>query len=195
MRRIVTTHWVSLDGFISGPDDDMSFVGRTFDERMGEYQGQIIEGRDVLLLGRRTYDSFAGAWPQRAVADDTAPEERAYAQRLGAMRKVVVSSTLTDPEWEHTEVWPELTRERVDALKAEDGGDVLVYGSGRLVSALTDLGAVDEYQTLLQPVVLGGGTRQLGGVDGRTDLELVRAETFPSGVVLLVHRPEAPAAD
>ncbi|GMA85316.1 hypothetical protein GCM10025868_05660 [Angustibacter aerolatus] len=75
------------------------------------------------------------------------------------MRKVVVSSTLTDPEWEHTEVWPEATRERVDALKAEDGGDVLVYGSGRLVSALTDLGAVDEYQTLLQPVVLGGGTR------------------------------------
>lgn len=189
MRRIVTTHWVSLDGFISGPDDDMSFVGRTFDERMGEYQGRVIEGRDVLLLGRLTYESFAGAWPQRAVAPDTAPEERAYAQRLGAMRKVVVSSTLTDPEWEHTEVWPELTAERVAALKAEDGGDVLVYGSGQLVRALTDLGAVDEYQTLLQPVVLGGGKRQLGDLAGRTDLELVSSETFPSGVVLLVHRP------
>lgn len=189
MRKILTTTWVSLDGFIAGPDNEMDWVGRYYDETMGIYESDLVSGGDTLLLGRTTYDSFAGAWPSVPDRPGVSDPEKAYAQQLNAMRKVVVSSSLTDPSWEHTDVLSDVRREEIERLKREPGSDIIVYGSASLVRQLTDLGLIDEYHLLVHPVVLGGGKPLFAGVSGSTDLVLDSVTPHPSGVVKLVYRP------
>jgi dihydrofolate reductase len=188
MRKIVTTTWVSLDGFIAGPDNEMDWVGRYYDETMGDYETELVRAADTLLLGRRTYDSFAGSWPTVPDQEGVPEGEKAYARLLNAMRKVVVSATLTDPSWEPTDVLTDVRREEIEHLKREPGRDIIVYGSASLVRQLTDLGLVDEYHLLVHPVVLGGGKPLFAGVSGSTDLALESVTPHPSGVVKMVYR-------
>src|SRR5436305_1286336 len=107
---------------------------------------------DVLLLGRRTYEGFAQAWP--AITD-----EAGFADRMNSMRKVVVSSTLERPEWTNSTVLAGDPVEGVRALKAEGGGDILLAGSAQLAHTLAPAGLVDEYRLMVFPVVLGAGKR------------------------------------
>ncbi len=188
MRRIVTTTWVSLDGFIAGPNNEMDWVGRYYDQTMGDYETALVQGADTLLLGRTTYDSFAGSWPTVPEREDVPDAEKAYARLLNSMRKVVVSSSLVDPPWEHTDVLSDVRRDEIDQLKREAGRDIVVYGSASLVRQLTDLGLVDEYHLLVHPVVLGEGKPLFAGVSGSTDLALESATPLPSGVVKMVYR-------
>jgi dihydrofolate reductase len=146
MRKIVLTEWVTLDGYVSGPDNDMSFVHQFFDAEMGMYEDAIVDTADTLLLGRVTYDSFAGSWPKVPDNPDVSEQEKAYARKLNAMRKVVFSKTLTDPTWENTTVLRHIDPADLRALKAEPGKDILIYGSASIVQQLTDLGLIDEYQ-------------------------------------------------
>ena len=187
MRKIVVTAWVTLDGFVSGPAGEMDFVGRFYDEEMGQYETDLVRGGDTLLLGRRTYDSFAGAWPTVPDNPDVSEGERVYARMLNAMRKVVVSTTLTEPGWEHTDVLTDVRRAEIEALKAEEGRDIIVYGSASIVRQLTDLGLVDEYHLLLHPVALGGGLSLFRSLATPTDLGFVSATPHPSGVVKLIY--------
>jgi dihydrofolate reductase len=188
MRKILTTTWVSLDGFIAGPNNEMDWVGRYYDETMGAYETELVRGGDTLLLGRTTYDSFAGSWPSVPDREGVSEGEKVYARLLNSMRKVVVSSSLTDPSWEHTDVLTDVRREEIEQLKQEPGSDIIVYGSASLVRQLTDLGLVDEYHLLVHPVVLGGGKPLFGGVSGSTDLALQSVTPHPSGVVKMVYR-------
>jgi dihydrofolate reductase len=188
MRKIVATTWVTLDGYLAGPKDEMDFVGRYYDQSMGEYETELVRGGDTLLLGRVTYDSFAGAWPFVPDREGVSDGERTYALLLNAMRKVVVSSTLTDPSWEHTDVLTDVRREEIEALKAEPGTDIIMYGSQSLVRQLTDLGLIDEYHLLVHPVVLGEGRSLFGGLAAPADLVLDSATPLPSGVLKLIYR-------
>ena len=188
MRRIVTTTWVSLDGFIAGPNNEMDWVGRYYDETMGNYETELVRGGDTLLLGRETYQSFAGSWPTVPDREGVHDAEKAYAQLLNSMRKVVVSSSLTNPTWEHTDVLTDVRRDEIERLKQEPGRDIIVYGSASLVRQLTDHGLIDEYHLLVHPVVLGGGKPLFAGVTGSTDLALESVTPHPSGVVKMVYR-------
>ena len=100
MRKIVLTEWVSLDGYSSGPENDMSFVGESFNAEMGAYEDAILDTADTLLLGRVTYESFAGSWPHVPDSETASEEEKRYARKLNAMRKVVFSRTLAAAELE-----------------------------------------------------------------------------------------------
>jgi dihydrofolate reductase len=186
MRKIVLTEWVSLDGYTAGPDNDMSFVGESFDEDMGTYQGTIIDSGDTLILGRVTYESFAGAWPQRADDPQTSEPERDYARKLNAMRKIVFSKSLKSADWNKSELLRDIDAEQIRKLKQEDGKDILIYGSASIVQGLSKLGLIDEYQLLVHPVYLGGGKRLL---DDKQKLKLVSARQFRSGVMLLIYQP------
>jgi dihydrofolate reductase len=188
MRRIVVTEWVTLDGYVAGPSGEMDWVGRFYDEEMGRYETELVTGGDTLLLGRRTYDSFAGSWPSVPDRPGVSDAERDYALLLNAMRKVVVSRTLTDPTWHHTDVLTDVRREEIDRLKAEQGTDIIVYGSASLVRQLTDLHLVDVYHLLVHPVVLGGGLPLFGDVAHGTELALDSVTPHGSGVVRLVYR-------
>lgn len=191
MRRIITTTWVTLDGFIAGPNGEMDWVAEFYDDAMGAYENDLVSAADTLLLGRVTYESFAGSWPHVPDNPDAAESEKAYARMLNAMRKVVFSRTLDRVEWNNSTLLREVTPEAIEQLKREPGRDMLIYGSASLVRTLTDLGLIDEYQLLVHPVILGGGKPLFGGLKDQAKLRLVNTKTHPSGVVVLTYQPRA----
>jgi dihydrofolate reductase len=128
---------------------------------------------ESLLLGRKTYDGFSAAWPERG-GD--------FADKMNAMPKYVVSSTLTDPEWNNTTVLGDL--DAVATVKEETAGPILVAGSQTLVHSLHEAGLVDEYRLMTFPVVLGSGKKVFPDTPVKTTLRLTDSHAFPSGVVV-----------
>jgi dihydrofolate reductase len=191
MRRIITTTWVTLDGFIAGSNGEMDWIGEIYDDAMGRYESDLVSGADTLLLGRVTYESFAGSWPNVPNNPQASEGEKAYARKLNAMRKVVFSRTLDRAEWNNSTLLREVTLEAIEQLKGEPGHDIVIYGSASLVRALTQLGVIDEYQLLVHPVALGSGKSLFGGLTDQVKLQLVNTTTHPSGVVLMTYRPRA----
>lgn len=189
MRKIITTTWVTLDGFIAGPNGEMEWVGESYDDAMGTYENDLVSSADTLLLGRVTYESFAGSWPDVPDNPSVSEGEREYARKLNAMRKIVVSRTLEKAEWNNSSLVREINPEEIRSLKQEPGRDIVIYGSASLIQALTNLGFIDEYQILVHPVVLGGGKPLWQNILEKTKLSLVNTKVHPSGVVLLSYQP------
>ncbi len=187
MSRLIVTMWISLDGYIAGPNDDMSWV--RVDDEMGAYEGTLVGAADTLVLGRVTYQSFAGAWPYVPDSPTASAGEKAYARTLNAMRKVVFSRTLAAADWSNSTLVREINPDATLALKQEAGRDMVIYGSASVVQALTAHSLIDEYQLLVHPVVLGSGKRLFGEGNAMTELQLVETRTFGSGVVLLTYHP------
>src|ERR671937_1155313 len=104
MRKLVLTEWISLDGYTAGPNYDMSFVGESFNDEMGKYEDDIVNTADTLVLGRVTYESFAGSWPHVPDKPDVSEGEKAYARKLNNMRKIVFSRTLSTADWNNSEL-------------------------------------------------------------------------------------------
>jgi dihydrofolate reductase len=181
MKTIVTTHWVTLDGFVSGPGDSMDWIRA--DEDLMNYEMALVKSADTLLLGRGTYEDFAGYWP--AVARDSAadPSQRSYAQRLDQMQKVVVSRSLTKPAWPESKVMRQLSTTGVGELTSGDG-TIVVYGSVQVVRELARLRLIDEIHLLVHPLAVGSGTPLF---DTRVELELRRSQAFASGVMMSVY--------
>lgn len=188
MRKIILTEWVSIDGFTSGPDNDMGFVGESFSDEMSTYEDAIVSQADTLLLGRLTYDSFAGSWPYVPDNPDASEGEKVYARKVNAMRKIVFSKTLKQAEWNNSEVLRDIDPEVISRLKQEDGKDILIYGSASIVQQLTNLGLIDEYQILVLPTILGGGKPLFKDIKEKRTLKLVSARPFNSGVVVMTYQ-------
>lgn len=187
MRKLVMSGFVSLDGVMQapgGPEEDTEggfpFGGWQFpfaDPELGEIVDAVFTRAGAFLLGRRTYDIFAGYWPEHDDPDNP------VASRLNRLPKHVVSTTLTDPAWGPTTVISDRVPERVAELKEQDGGDLLVQGSSRLLQTLFAHDLVDELVVGIYPVVLGRGKRLFEeGVPGRT-LRLTDSRRTSSGAL------------
>lgn len=187
MRKVIVTMWITLDGFIAGPNNEMDWV--MVDEAMGKYEDDLISAADTLLLGRVTYQSFAGAWPYVPENPSASEGEKEYARKLNAMRKIVFSGTLEKTEWNNSALAKEIVPEEIEKIKQEPGKDIVIYGSASIIQALTNLGLIDEYQILVHPVVLGSGKPLFTNIQDRQNLKLVQTRTFPSGVVGLYYQP------
>lgn len=188
MRKIIVSMWVTLDGFVAGPNDEMDWIMHIYDEAMGQYETDLVNSADTLLLGRKTYESFAGAWPKVPENPQASAGEVAYAQRINAIRKLVISNTLETVEWNNAQLVKEDLGQAITKLKLEAGGDVIIYGSVSVVQALTKLGLIDEYQLLVYPVILGGGKALFQTSAARVNLKLVKSQIHPSGVAVLSYR-------
>jgi len=179
MRRIIESTLVSLDGVIGDPH---LWAMERFDD---DAQKEALEGlwaSDAMLMGRRTYEIFAGVWPART---------RDYAERLNSMRKYVFSSTLQKADWNnstiiHGDVVTEATR-----LKQQEGQDLIIYGHGLLGQTLLKHHLLDELRFSVQPLIVGRG--KLLFREGETaNLELVSAIRRANGVVVLSYQPVGP---
>ena len=187
MKKIITTTWVTLDGFIAGPNGEMDWV--MVDDEMGQYEDNAVSEADTLLLGRVTYQSFAGSWPYVPDNPKASEGEKIYARKLNAMRKVVFSRTLPTVEWNNSSLMREVVPEDIIKLKQEPGRNMLIYGSASLIQTLTNHGLIDEYQLMVHPVVLGGGKAFFHDIEQRQKLKLVKTKTFPTGVIGLYYQP------
>ena len=189
MAKVVSTLFISADG-VAEIDPDWHFP--YFDGNMGRAVGEDYDTADVLLLGRETYDSFAGAWPDReAAGGDDAP----FAKRLGDTRKVVVSRQPLEFSWRNSELIDGDLLEAVAALKVDpDVAGVLIPGSISVVQQLLAAGLVDELRLLVHPVAARKGRRLFDDGDAPYHLAVTATEVFPTGVIRVIYAPtEAPA--
>ena len=186
MARIVVTEFVSLDGVMEDPggSEDFKHGGWSFEFARGDegdkFKVDETMSSEAMLLGRRTYEGFADAWPGR---------EGEFADRFNSMPKYVVSSTLRDPEWTNTTVLDGDLAEAVSKLREAPGGDIVVHGSARLVQGLLENDLVDEVRLMVFPVVLGAGKRLFGDTDDKKPLRLTDSKVVGDGVAIMVYEP------
>ena len=188
MAKVISTLFISADG-VAEIDPDWHFP--YFDENMGRAVTEDYETSDVLLIGRETYDSFAGAWPDREAAGE---EDAPLAKKLGDMRKIVVSRGRREFVWRNSELIAGDLVEAVTALKADPGiRGILVPGSISVVQQLLAAGLVDELRLLVHPVAARKGRRLFDEGDAPYHLQVKATETFPTGVIRVIYAPaEAP---
>jgi dihydrofolate reductase len=188
MRKIVVFNHVTLDGFFTDPKGDMSFAHRQGpDPEWDEFLEGNTKGGGELLFGRITYDMMASFWPTPA-AEQMMPE---VAERMNALPKVVFSRTMNEASWKNARVVKGNLAEEVRKLKAQSGPDMVILGSGTIVSQLTEAGLIDSYQIVVNPVVIGRGRTMFEGVTSRPALKLTETRTFKNGNVLLCYGPQA----
>ncbi|MEU8407797.1 dihydrofolate reductase family protein [Micromonospora sp. NPDC048842] len=189
MAKVISTLFISADG-VAEIDPDWHFP--YFDENMGRAVTEDYDAADVLLIGRETYDSFAGAWPGREAAGG---EDAPFAKQLGDMRKVVVSRQPLEFSWRNSEVIDGNLLDAVTALKADAGvRGILIPGSISVVQQLLAAGLVDELRLLVHPVAARHGRKLFDEGDAAYHLRLVASEAFPTGVLRVIYAPgTAPA--
>jgi dihydrofolate reductase len=190
VRKIIVTMWITLDGFVAGPDDEMDWL--RLDNDVQAYETDLVSVADTLMLGRVTFNDFGGYWPR--VARDTAEEmaARQYAQILDGMEKIAVSASGQLTEWNNTCRWPSVDTDTVRDLKNSPGRDIVVYGSLSLVDTLTELGLVDEYHLLVHPVILRDGKPLLRPGRPAVVMQHLSTRMFSSGVALNKYQPTIP---
>ncbi len=177
--RLVATEYLSLDGVFEEPG---RWSGPFFTDEAAQFKWQDLQASDALLLGRKTYEGFAAAWP--AMKD-----EAGFADRMNSVPKYVVSSTAGKLEWQgSTLIRGDLTEE-VRKLKREPGKDLLLSGSAQLFSALQQENLIDLYRFMLHPVVLGNGRRLFAPGFNQKAFELRHTLAFSSGIVILEYQP------
>jgi dihydrofolate reductase len=188
MRKLIVQEFVTVDGLAAGPEGEVDFIPAATegDSGVAENQMQFIDTVDTIVLGRTTYDMFAGYWPT-ASGDD-----KPFADKLNAIPKLVFSSTLERApwgSWEEGTISRDDPREEIARLRQRDGKDMVVWGSLTLVESLAKAGLVDEYQLWLLPVVLGGGRPLFGEGVGSIDMGLLEAKPSDRGATLLRYEP------
>jgi dihydrofolate reductase len=186
MGRIVVTEFVSLDGVMEAPGggEDFEHAGWTFEIARGD-EGDKFKldetlETEALLLGRKTYEGFAAAWPGR---------EGEFADKFNNMPKYVVSSTLEKAEWNNSTLLEGDVVEEVSKLRQQPGGDIVVHGSAQLVQTLLEHDLVDELRLMVFPVVLGSGKRLFGATTNKKPLRLADSKTVGDGVEILIYEP------
>jgi dihydrofolate reductase len=184
MGNVIVSQFMTVDGVVEDPGGSENFErgGWAFEFNRGDDGDQFkldeVMGAEALLLGRRTYEGFAEAWPSRT-GD--------FADKFNTMTKYVVSSTLGEPEWNNTQA---ISVDDLERIKRETDGDILVNGSVQLVGALLDAGLVDELRLMVFPIVLGKGKKLFEADVPKAPLALTQSTPVgDEGVVVLVYMP------
>jgi dihydrofolate reductase len=179
MRKLVESTFMTLDGVTNDPQN---WSGPYWDDEHAGYARRLLFSSDAMLLGRKTYEGFAQAWPQRAGDND-------FADRFNELPKFVASRSMPpgQAEWNATVLEGDAA-DAVAKLKDEDGQSIIKYGTGEFSKALLENKLVDEYHFWIFPEVMGSGDRLLDGF--RTSLELVDTTRFKSGIVVLKLAPK-----
>ena len=186
MRKIIVTEFMTLDGVVESPggnETDHPHGGWQFKynhPEAGKYKVEELAGVGALLLGKNTYDLFAGFWPAQTDSEFAGPINR--------LPKYVVSRSLQKAEWKNTQILRDVTKD-VAALKKSDGGDILVYGSATLAKALLHDNLVDELRLMVYPIVIGGGLRLFDDDRQLVQFHLRHSRVLDNGVLILEYQP------
>lgn len=180
MRKIVAGLFISLDGVAEAPDQ---WHFPYFNDEMGAAVGAQIADSDTMLLGRVTYQEFAGFWPHQN------SDEVEFADHMNNTPKLVVSNTLDTLDWQNSTLLSGDVNGQLRDLKQQPGKNIGITGSISLVRSLLRDGLLDELQLLVHPIVVGKGKRLFEGDTGQVPMQLVDSKTFSTGVLHLTYRP------
>jgi dihydrofolate reductase len=186
MSKLIVTEFMTLDGVMEAPGGEHTHphTGWVFDylgPEQEQYKSEEVREAESQLLGRVTYEGFAAAWPER---------KGEFADKMNAMPKYVVSSTLEEPlEWNNSTLIQGDVAEGVGTLKGQDGGPILVAGSATLVRSLIENDLVDELRLMVFPVMIGGGKRLFPESQQKKPFKLSDSQTFETGVTVLTYEP------
>jgi dihydrofolate reductase len=183
MRKITAGLFISLDGVVEAPDQ---WHFPYFNDEMGAAVDATLGAADTVLFGRKTYDSFAGAWPEREAAGG---EDAGLAKALGDARKIVASNQKLEFTWRNSEQLEGDLVEAVTALKTEPGRNIGLSGSVSVVRQLLAAGLLDELHLLVHPIAVRKGMRLFDEGETPVPLRLLSSETFETGVLNLVYGP------
>jgi dihydrofolate reductase len=181
MRKLTVFNLMTLDGYITGEGGDISW--HQVDDEFQELANAASNSGNMLLFGRVTYELMAGFWPTpEAIRTDPI-----VAAGMNKAEKIVFSRTLQKADWNNTRLVKDGMLDEVRRLKQGTGKDLTILGSGSIVAQLAEEGLIDEYQVLLNPVVIGKGKSMFDGVKDRFSLKLTKTRVFGNGNVLLTY--------
>lgn len=181
MRKLKLQMQMSLDGFVGGPRGEMDWLTFNWDEKLSKFAGELTESFDLILIGRKMVGGFIESWSSRL--DD--PQMADSARKFVDTPKVVFSNTLEKSEWENTTLANGELTEEVGKLKAQTGGDIIVYGGADFVASLIKENLIDEYNLFVNPVLLGEGLKIFDKLDARRNLSLLESTAYECGVTVL----------
>ncbi len=184
MRKIVSGLFISLDGVVEAPD---RWHFPWFNDEMGEIVGAQMAAADTMLLGRRTYEEFAGYWADKGSDVD-------FADEINRTPKLVVSTTLDSVEWQNSTLIRGNVAEELARIKEQPGKDISITGSPTLVRSLLRENLLDELRLLVHPIVVGAGKRLFEDGLGTTALKLIDSRTLGTGVLYATYAPADAAA-
>lgn len=184
MRKIILFNMATLDGLFAGPGGEIDW--HHVDEEFNEFAIAQLNSAGGLLFGRVTYQGMASYWP----TDVAIKNDPIVADKMNTLPKIVFSRTLERVEWNNTRLVKGNIAEEISKLKQQPGKDLLLFGSADLASTLTNLGLIDEYRVMVNPVVLGNGKPLFTGMKEKLNLKLTSTKTFRNGNVLLCYQPD-----
>jgi dihydrofolate reductase len=183
MRKLTAFNFITLNGFYKGVHDDISWHRHGSEE--GEFSAESLKADNILLFGRVTYEMMAFWWPS-PMAAEAFPE---VAKGMNSAEKIVFSSIIESPLWNNTTVMRGDIIDQIREMKKRPGKDMTILGSGTIVSQFAEAGLIDEYQIMVDPVVLCSGTPIFNDIKCNLQLELTDSRGFKSGVVFLSYKP------
>jgi dihydrofolate reductase len=186
MRKLVVFNMVSLDGFFVDRKGDMSWAHKN-DAEWNAFVNENASGNGVLVFGRITYELMASYWPT-PMALQNSP---VVAKGMNDMPKIVFSRTLVNASWSNTKLVKGDLAAEMRKMKKQPGPDMVILGSGSIVSQLAQQNLIDEYQIALSPIVLGNGRTMFEGVKEKLNLKLTKSRTFGNGTVFACYQPGA----
>ena len=185
MRRLLVFNSITADGYFTDKNGDMSWAHRPRDPEWDEFVAGNAQSGGELLFGRVTYEMMAGFWPTPAAAKSF-PE---VAEGMNKSPKVVFSRKLDQVSWENTRLLKGGLADEVRKLKQEPGDHLVIMGSGSIIAQLAMEKVIDEYQMVVNPIVLGAGRTMFDGIKEKLNLKLAKSRAFQNGNVLLTYLP------
>jgi dihydrofolate reductase len=182
MPKLIVFNSISLDGFFTDANGDVSWTHRD-DPEFNAFVAENAQGGGRLLFGRKTYELMKSYWPTPAAMKDNP----VVAEQMNNLPKVVFSRTMTEASWKNTKLVKGNIAAEVRKMKNDSGLDMVIMGSGTIISQLAPEGLIDEYQIVLNPLVLGKGRTMFEDVKNRLSLNLNKTRPFKSGVVVLYY--------
>ncbi len=183
MRKLFMFNMVTLDGFFEGPNQDISW--HNVDAEFNEFAEEQLATIDTILFGRVTYQGMASFWPTPFAIEN----DPVIAAKMNEISKIVISHTLAKADWHNTRLIKDDVGQEVTQLKQQPGKDLAIFGSANLTASLMQMGLLDEFRIMVNPVVLGKGTPLFQDVSQPLKLTLIKMRTFDSGNVLLYYQP------
>ncbi len=184
MRKVIVAMQVTLDGFIEGPNGELDWAMKEDEETWNDHF-ELMRSVDTLLLGRVMYPDYEKYWLAAPTNPSSTKNEIEYARLADKMQKIVFSKTLEKVGWKTTRIIRDHIAKEILKMKQQPGKDMVILGGAGLVSTFMNLGLIDEYHLVVNPVILGGGKPLFKDVKERRTLQLINTKTFRSGKVVL----------